>query len=122
MVKETKGLIGAAELALMPVTAYVLNTARGGIVDEKALVEALASGRLRGAGLDVFEDEPPAADNPLLALDNVILSPHSAGLTVECAERMAVASVENVLAGLDGTLNPATAACRLAFDFWAFLQ
>lgn len=112
LVKETKGLIGPAELALMPPTAYVLNTARGGIVDEKALVAALASGRLRGAGLDVFEDEPPAAENPLLALDNVILSPHSAGLTVECAERMAVASVENVLAGLDGTLNPAAVVNR----------
>ena len=92
--------------------ACVINTARGGIVDEKALVEALTSGRLRGAALDVFEEEPPAADNPLLELDNVILSPHSAGLTVECAERMAIASVENVLAGLTGTLNPATVVNR----------
>lgn len=116
LVKQTKGMIGAAELALMHKGACVINTARGGIVDEKALIAALTERRLRGAGLDVFEDEPPAADNPLLALDNVILSPHSAGLTVECAERMAIASVENVLAGLDGTLDPATVVNRQVLD------
>ena len=112
LVKQTKGLIGATQLALMPPGACVINTARGGIVDEKALVEALTSSRLRGAALDVFEEEPPAADNPLLKLGNVILSPHSAGLTVECAERMAIASVENVLAGMTGTLDPATVVNR----------
>jgi D-3-phosphoglycerate dehydrogenase len=112
LVKETKGLIGATELALMRPGAFVINTARGGIVDERALAAALSAGKLRGAGLDVFEDEPPAADNPLLKLDNMVLSPHSAGLTVECAERMAIASVENVLAGLDGRLNPATVVNR----------
>lgn len=112
LVKQTKGMIGAAELGLMRPSACVINTARGGIVDEKALIAALTTGRLRGAGLDVFEDEPPSADNPLLALDNVILSPHSAGLTVECAERMAIASVENVLAGLTGTLDPGIVANR----------
>jgi D-3-phosphoglycerate dehydrogenase len=116
LVKQTKGMIGAAELALMHKGACVINTARGGIVDEKALIAALTERRLRGAGLDVFEDEPPAADNPLLALDNVILSPHSAGLTVECAERMAIASVENVLAGLAGTLDPATVVNRQVLD------
>ena len=116
LVKQTKGMIGAAELALMHKGACVINTARGGIVDEKALIAALTARRLRGAGLDVFEDEPPAADNPLLALDNVILSPHSAGLTVECAERMAIASVENVLAGLAGTLDPGTVVNRQVLD------
>lgn len=112
MTPQTKGLIGARELALMPKGARVINTARGGIVDETALIAALQSGHIRGAALDVFEKEPPAADNPLLKLDNVILSPHSAGLTVECAERMAVASVENVLAGLAGKLDPGTVINR----------
>jgi len=112
LIKETKGLIGAPEMALMHPGAYVLNTARGGIVDEKALIDALTAGKLRGAGLDVFEEEPPAADNPLLKLPNVVLSPHSAGLTVECAERMAIDSVNNALAGLAGTLDPAAVANR----------
>jgi D-3-phosphoglycerate dehydrogenase len=112
LLPQTKGMIGAAEIALMPAGARIINSARGGIVDEKALVDALKSGRLRGAALDVFESEPPAPDNPLLHLDNVILSPHSAGLTVECAERMAVAAVENLLAGLAGKLDPATVVNR----------
>lgn len=112
LVEETRGLIGAAELALMRKGACVINTARGGIVDERALVAALAAGRLRGAGLDVFEEEPLAADNPLLALDNVILSPHSAGLTREGAERMAIASVENVFAAFAGKLDPASVVNR----------
>jgi D-3-phosphoglycerate dehydrogenase len=109
---ETKGMIGEAELALMRPSASVINTARGGIVDETALVAALKAGKLRGAGLDVFEDEPPAADNPLFALTNVVLSPHSAGLTLECAERMAVDSVKNVLAAFDGTLDAGTVVNR----------
>lgn len=112
LVNQTRGMIGAAEIALMPPGAFIINSARGGIVDERALVDALRSRRLRGAALDVFEQEPPAADNPLLGLDNVILSPHSAGLTLECAERMAVASVENVLAAFAGTLNPAAVVNR----------
>jgi D-3-phosphoglycerate dehydrogenase len=67
------------------------------------LVEALRAGTIRAAGLDVFEEEPPAADNPLFKLDNVLLSPHSAGLTEECAMRMAEVSARNALAGLDGS-------------------
>jgi D-3-phosphoglycerate dehydrogenase / 2-oxoglutarate reductase len=112
LTNQTKAMIGAAELALMRPSACVINTARGGIVDEKALTTALTAGRLRAAALDVFETEPPAPDNPLFALDNVILSPHSAGLTVECAERMAIASVENVLATFDGRLDPAVVVNR----------
>jgi D-3-phosphoglycerate dehydrogenase len=108
----TKGFIGAPEMARMKPSAFIINTARGGIVDEAALVAALKEKRIRGAGLDVFETEPPAADNPLLALDNVILSPHSAGLTRECSERMAVESAENVFAGLAGKLNPAAVVNR----------
>ncbi len=80
---HTKGLIGARELALMKPTAYVINTARGSIVDEKALLEALREGRIAGAGLDVFEQEPPPADHPLLDLDNTVFAPHSVGWTHE---------------------------------------
>lgn len=106
MTPETKGIIGARELAAMRRTAIVISTARGGLVDETALADALRSGRIRAAGLDVFVDEPPAADNPLLKLDNVLLSPHTAGLTEECAMRMAVVSARNALGGLDGNLDP----------------
>ena len=77
----TKGLIGAPELALMQGSAYLINTCRGPVVDERALAEALAGGRLAGAGLDVFAVEPTPSDNPLLGLDNVVLTAHLAGPT-----------------------------------------
>ncbi len=105
--EASRGLIGEAELSALPSHALLINCARGGIVDECALHDALSSGRLAGAGLDVFEREPPPGDHPLFALDNVILSPHSAGLTLECARRMAVSTARNVLAGIDGDLDPA---------------
>lgn len=105
--KGERPVIGAAELAAMKPSAILVNTARGGVVDEPALIAALASGRLAGAGLDVFEDEPPAPDNPLLAMDTVTLSPHVAGLTAECAERMAVGAVRNVLDFFEGRADPA---------------
>jgi phosphoglycerate dehydrogenase-like enzyme len=76
---ETEKLIGARELALMQQTAVLINCARGRVVDERALYEALAKHRIRAAGLDVFEQEPASADNPLLALDNVLATPHIAG-------------------------------------------
>jgi D-3-phosphoglycerate dehydrogenase len=103
---ETRGIIGARQFAAMKRTAIVISTARGGLVDEAALVEALRSGTIRAAGLDVFVDEPPSSDNPLLKLDNLLLSPHSAGLTAECAMRMGEVSARNALAGLNGTLDP----------------
>jgi phosphoglycerate dehydrogenase-like enzyme len=78
---RTKHMIGAAELGLMQKTAYLINTSRGPVVDEKALHAALTDGTIAGAGLDVFDQEPPPADNPLFALDNVILTPHYAGPT-----------------------------------------
>jgi phosphoglycerate dehydrogenase-like enzyme len=81
---ETHHLIGARELGLMRPAAYLINTARGPIVDERALCAALASGRIAGAGLDVFEQEPTPADNPILALPNVIATPHALGWTDEC--------------------------------------
>jgi D-3-phosphoglycerate dehydrogenase len=104
--KGDKPLIGAAELAAMKPSAVLVNTARGVIVDEAALIASLREGRLAAAGLDVFEEEPPALDNPLLAMDQVALSPHIAGLTAEAAERMAVSSVQNVLDFFAGRIDP----------------
>lgn len=103
---ETVGAIGPAELAAMRPTAYLVNAARGGLVDEIALAEALGAGRIAGAGLDTFDSEPPVSGHPLLALENVILSPHTAGLTEECAARMGTAAAQNALDGIDGRLNP----------------
>jgi D-3-phosphoglycerate dehydrogenase len=81
--------------------------ARGGIVDEAALIAAIAAGKVGAAGLDVFEDEPPAPDNPLLGFDQVILSPHIAGVTEGASERMAIGSAQNILDFFAGTLDPA---------------
>lgn len=80
---STRGMLGEAELALMPRHAILINTSRGPVVDEKALYRALSEGRIAGAGLDVFDQEPPPADNPLFTLDNVILTAHMAGPTQE---------------------------------------
>lgn len=105
--KADKPIIGAAEIASMKRGAIIVNTARGGIVDEAALCDALRSGQIAAAALDVFDTEPPQADHPLLAFDQVILTPHTAGLTAEAAERMAVSSVQNVLDFFAGRLDPA---------------
>ena len=93
----TRGMIGSAELALMKPSAYLVNTCRGPVVDERALHEALASGRLAGAGLDVFEQEPPQAGNPLLGLDNVVLTAHLAGPTWDNKFKQARNAFDNVL-------------------------
>ena len=105
--RADRAVLGAGELALMKPDAVVVNTARGGLVDEPALAEALRAGRLGGAGIEVFDAEPPAQDHPLFGIDRAVLTPHNAALTVECAERMALASVQNVLDFLAGTLDPA---------------
>lgn len=100
-------VIGEAELDLLKPGAIVVNTARGGIVDEAALVKALEAGRLRGAGLDVFATEPPKEDDPLLSCERTVLSPHSAGLTEECAARMAVSAARNIVDFFEGRLDRA---------------
>lgn len=103
-----KPTIGADEFAVMKDGVVLSNTARGGVVCERALADALISGRVGAAGLDVFDIEPPADSLlPLFGMDQVLLSPHIAGLTNECGERMAIASIENALSYLDGTIDPA---------------
>lgn len=100
-------VIFAEEIDAMKPGAILINAARGGLVDEMLLDRALRDGKLGGAGLDVLKDEPPAPDHPLLGNERVVLSPHSAGLTAECAARMAVSSVQNVLDHFAGRLDPA---------------
>ncbi len=107
LVHQTAGLIGHRELAAMKPTAFVISTARGGVVDEDDLVNALRMGLIRGAGLDVFNEEPLPPNHPLTELENVILSPHVAALTEECAQRMDQVAARNCLDALEGKLDPA---------------
>jgi D-3-phosphoglycerate dehydrogenase len=102
---ETIGLFNAARLAKMKRTAFLVNTARGGIIDEKALHDALSRDQIAGAALDVFDQEPTPADNPLLTLKNFIAAPHVAGVTREAVDRMAIVTVQNLLSVLDGKPN-----------------
>lgn len=98
LTNETRGLIGARELQLMKQDAFLINTARGPIVQQSALIDALKAGRLRGAALDVFEKEPLEADSPLLSMDNVILTSHSVAWTVELFRDMGRMDCEGALA------------------------
>jgi glyoxylate reductase len=102
---ETHHLIGAAELKAMKPDAILVNTARGPVVDEAALVEALQTGRIRGAGLDVYEREPELAEG-LAELDNVVLEPHTASATDEARTAMSRLAAENLIAGLGGRPLP----------------
>ena len=102
LLPENYGLVGVQELSLMKPTAILVNTARGPIVNEKALIAALTKGRIRGAGLDVFDQEPINTDNPLLAMDNVVLTPHAAGGTYESWPRRAQFAFQNMQRVVEG--------------------
>lgn len=106
LTSETRGLIGRTQFAAMKPTAFFITTARGPVHDEAALLEALGSGRIAGAGLDVFHEEPPRQDNPLLQLDNVVATPHTAGITVEAARDIAVATATQWQTIFDGRIPP----------------
>ncbi len=106
LTKESRGMIGAREFAAMQPHAYFITTARGFIHDEAALVEALRDRRIAGAGLDVWAKEPPPPDHPLLQFDNVLASPHTAGVTKEARENMGRIAAEQMLDALDGKRPP----------------
>lgn len=99
---ETRHLIGAAQLALMKPTAYLLNLSRGPVVDQPALAEALRAGRIRGAALDVLEQEPPSPDDPILGLDNVIFTPHTSSWSAESFVQLRRQTMQNVVDALSG--------------------
>lgn len=106
MTEDSRGMVSDEVFARMKPTAYLVNTSRGGLVDEGALLRALQASKIAGAGLDVLETEPPSPDNPLLKLDRVILTPHTAALNSETLDRMAARCAQNVLDGLDRRLDP----------------
>jgi D-3-phosphoglycerate dehydrogenase len=106
LTKDNRGMIGAREFAAMRPHAYFITTARGFIHDEGALLEALRNRRIAGAGLDVWAKEPPPPDHPLLQLDNVLASPHTAGVTREARANMGRIAAEQILCALDGKRPP----------------
>ena len=106
LTEETHGMIGARQFALMPPHAYFITTSRGHIHDEAALLEALRGKALAGAGLDVWDKEPPRREHPLLAFDNVLASPHTAGITREARENMGRIAAEQLIDTLDGKHPP----------------
>ena len=112
--EKTRNLIDAHALANMKAGSILLNAARGGIIDEAALIQSLEAGHLHGAGLDVYAREPLPIDDPLLAREDIVFSPHCAALTAECLVDMGIATVQNVLAAFDGRLDPALVVNRSA--------
>jgi D-3-phosphoglycerate dehydrogenase/microcystin synthetase protein McyI len=103
---ETRGMVGERELRAMRRHAFLINTARGPIVSASALARALREGWIAGAALDVYEEEPLAKDSPLAGLENLILSPHIAGLTDEALRAMALSAAEQILQALRGERPP----------------
>lgn len=106
LLPETRHLIGANEFALMKATAVFINTSRGLVVDQKALYEALKSGKIFAAGIDVTEVEPISTNDPLLTLENVVITPHIASASVRTRKNMAIMAAKNLLAGLRGEVLP----------------
>ena len=106
LLSETYHMIGAAELALMKSTAILINSSRGPLVDQKALYEALKSHRIFAAGIDVTETEPISPDDPLLTLDNIVITPHIGSGSVNTRRNMAIMAAENLTAGLRGQVPP----------------
>jgi D-3-phosphoglycerate dehydrogenase / 2-oxoglutarate reductase len=113
---DSMGMFDARRLALMKPSAFLINTARGGLVDEAALFTALKSKRLAGAGLDVLLREPPPKDHPLFGLPNVVFAAHMAGVTTEAVERMGIAAVKNVLSVFDRQIIEANVVNREVLD------
>ena len=103
--RTDRPVIGAEEVSLLKPNAVILNCARGGVIDDVAIAQAIRENRILGAGIDVFAEEPPAIDHPYADLDAAVLTPHSAGMSLECAERMAVVSVQNVLDHFNNCLD-----------------
>jgi glyoxylate reductase len=105
--EATRGIIGAVQFKMMKRSAVLINTARGPLVDQQALAEALKSGTIFAAGLDVTDPEPPSLDDPLLQLPNVVIAPHVASATIETRNRMAEICARNLIAGVSGKPLPA---------------
>lgn len=103
---RTRRMIDREMLSLLKSSAWLINAARGPLVDEEALAEALSTGKLEAAGLDVLVQEPPQGDNPLFKLANVVLSPHVAAAPVETFEKMSIRAARNIIDHFDGTLDP----------------
>jgi D-3-phosphoglycerate dehydrogenase len=114
---QTRGLLGRRELASMRPGSILIQTSRGGVVDEDALVEALRSGHLAGAGIDVYETEPPPQDHPFFSMEQIVLTPHTAALTEQAMRRMAVDAAKGILDVLGGAdpYDPPDDARWLAF-------
>lgn len=118
----TRHMVNAERLALMKPTSYLINTARGPIVDQKALVKMLQERRIAGAGLDVLEQEPPELDDPILALDNVILTPHALCWTDQCFAHQGALDIQAVLEYSDGRVPTGTIVNRAVLDSRAWTE
>ena len=106
LIPQTKHMISTNELDLMKESAFLINSSRGPVVDEKALITALKAGKICGAGLDVWDPEPPSVDNPLLTMDNVVTLPHIASASVETRTQMIEMAIDNLKAILNGRIPP----------------